>query len=150
MPATREQYTRFAWGQWYGGKERLIEMAWSGRPIHICFNSTSKLDICEFALQMWKKYIPNAKVSYLEYDAACATKHKTDIEAAAGGTLYIGTPSISRLSGHEKIIMAWHNCLWQYCCASLHWLCEQSGTFFWLLMQLPVVDHYDNFVSGRL
>ena len=41
-------------------------------------------------LQMWKKYIPNAKVSYLEYDAACATKHKTDIEAQAGGTLYIG------------------------------------------------------------
>ena len=41
-------------------------------------------------MQMWKKYIPNAKVSYLEYDAACATKHKTDIEAAAGGTLYIG------------------------------------------------------------
>lgn len=39
---------------------------------------------------MWKKYIPNAKVSYLEYDAACATKHKTDIEAQAGGTLYIG------------------------------------------------------------
>lgn len=41
--------------------------------------------------QMWKKYLPNAKVSYLEYDAACATKHKTDIEAQAGGTLYIGT-----------------------------------------------------------
>ena len=42
---------------------------------------------------MWKKYIPNAKVSYLEYDAACATKHKTDIEAQAGGTLYIGNTS---------------------------------------------------------
>ena len=41
-------------------------------------------------LQMWKKYIPNAKVSYLEYDAPCATKHKTEIEATAGGTLYIG------------------------------------------------------------
>ena len=39
---------------------------------------------------MWKKYIPNAKVSYLEYDAPCATKHKTEIEATAGGTLYIG------------------------------------------------------------
>lgn len=41
-------------------------------------------------VQMWKQYIPNAKVSYLEYDAPCATKHKTDIEAQAGGTLYIG------------------------------------------------------------
>lgn len=39
---------------------------------------------------MWKKYIPNAKVSYLEYDAPCATKHKAEIEAEAGGTLYIG------------------------------------------------------------
>ena len=39
---------------------------------------------------MWKKYLPNAKVSYLEYDAPCATKHKADIEAQAGGTLYIG------------------------------------------------------------
>ena len=45
-----------------------------------------------FCMQMWKKYIPNAKVSYLEYDAPCATKHKTEIEATAGGTLYIGTP----------------------------------------------------------
>lgn len=34
----------------------------------------------------------NTKVSYLEYDAACATKHKTDIEAASGGKLYIGMP----------------------------------------------------------
>lgn len=42
---------------------------------------------------MWKKYLPNAKVSYLEYDAPCATKHKTDIEAQAGGTLYIGESS---------------------------------------------------------
>lgn len=44
---------------------------------------------------MWKKYLPNAKVSYLEYDAPCATKHKTDIEAQAGGTLYIGKLPIS-------------------------------------------------------
>lgn len=49
-------------------------------------------------VQMWKKYIPNAKVSYLEYDAACATKHKTDIEAQAGGTLYIG----NNIAPHEK------------------------------------------------
>lgn len=42
------------------------------------------------SLQLWKKYMSNTKVSYLEYDAACATKHKTDIEAASGGKLYIG------------------------------------------------------------
>lgn len=52
-------------------------------------------------LQMWKQYIPNAKVSYLEYDAACATKHKTDIEAQAGGTLYIGT-AVILLGGEDQ------------------------------------------------
>ena len=41
-------------------------------------------------MQLWKKYMANTKVSYLEYDAACATKHKTEIEAASGGKLYIG------------------------------------------------------------
>jgi cephalosporin hydroxylase len=49
------------------------------------------------SLAMWKKYIPNAKVSYLEYDAPCATKHKTEIEAAAGGTLYIGDQADQKL-----------------------------------------------------
>jgi hypothetical protein len=37
------------------------------------------------------EYIPNAKVSFLEFNAACATKYKYETEATAGGTLYIGT-----------------------------------------------------------
>ena len=41
-------------------------------------------------VQLWKRYLPNTKVSFLEYDAACATKHKANIEAQSKGTLYIG------------------------------------------------------------
>lgn len=51
-------------------------------------------------LQLWKKYVPNFKVSYLEYDAPCANKHKTDIEAASGGKLYIGESLGLVLSHH--------------------------------------------------
>ena len=45
---------------------------------------------CLLRLQLWKKYLPNTKVSFLEYDAACANKHKVNIEAQSKGTLFIG------------------------------------------------------------
>ena len=46
--------------------------------------------------QLWKRYMPNTKVSFLEYDAACANKHKVNIEAQSKGTLYIGELPLQR------------------------------------------------------
>ena len=40
--------------------------------------------------QLWALYLPNSKVSFVEHDAACATKHKEVIEATGHGHIYIG------------------------------------------------------------
>ena len=78
--------------EWLRRRSELLA-AWKC-PVLIMQGYDSKTQPREF-YENAREYIPNAKVSYLEYDAACATKHKTDIEAAAGGTLYIGNPSFS-------------------------------------------------------
>ena len=41
-------------------------------------------------VQLWRKYLTNTKVSFVENDAECARKHKAEIEAVAKGKIYIG------------------------------------------------------------
>lgn len=41
-------------------------------------------------LQLWRRYLTNTKVSFLENDADCAKKHKGEIEAVAKGRLFVG------------------------------------------------------------
>lgn len=41
-------------------------------------------------LQLWRKYLTNTKVSFVENDAACARRHKAEIEAVAKGKVYVG------------------------------------------------------------
>lgn len=41
-------------------------------------------------LQLWRKYLTNTKVSYVENDADCATKHRAEIESVAKGKVYVG------------------------------------------------------------
>ena len=41
-------------------------------------------------MQLWRKYLTNTKVSFVENDAECARKHKADIEAVAKGKVYVG------------------------------------------------------------
>ena len=43
-------------------------------------------------VQLWRKYLTNTKVSFVENDAECAKKHKAEIEAVAKGTVYVGEP----------------------------------------------------------
>ena len=64
--------------------------AWSDLPETFLYTECFRLIESFVCKQLWKKYLPNTKVSFVEYDAACATKHKAEIEATAGGTLYIG------------------------------------------------------------
>ena len=44
-------------------------------------------------VQLWRKYLTNTKVSFVENDAECAKKHKAEIEAVAKGKVYVGEPS---------------------------------------------------------
>lgn len=41
-------------------------------------------------MQLWRKYLTNTKVSYVENDADCAAKHKAEIESVAKGKIYVG------------------------------------------------------------
>ena len=41
-------------------------------------------------VQLWRKYLTNTKVSFVENDADCARKHKRGIEAVAKGKVYVG------------------------------------------------------------
>ena len=50
-----------------------------------CFSSSP---CC--CMQLWRKYLTNTKVSFVENDAECARKHKADIEAVAKGKVYVG------------------------------------------------------------
>ena len=43
-------------------------------------------------MQLWRKYLTNTKVSFVENDAECAKKHKAEIEAVAKGKVYVGEP----------------------------------------------------------
>lgn len=45
-------------------------------------------------LQLWRRYLTNTRVSFVENDAKCAQKHKKEIEKVARGKLYIGGLSI--------------------------------------------------------
>ena len=40
--------------------------------------------------QLWTEFLPESEVSFVEYDAACATSYKTSIEAKGKGRLYKG------------------------------------------------------------
>ena len=57
-------------------------------------------------LQLWKQYLPKTKISFLEYDAACAMKHKANIEAKSKGTLFIGTYWSRVKALHYRVILA--------------------------------------------
>ena len=39
---------------------------------------------------MWTEFLPNAKISFVEYDALCANKWRENIEKAGRGQLYVG------------------------------------------------------------
>ncbi|CAL5223917.1 g6515 [Coccomyxa viridis] len=41
-------------------------------------------------LALWRKYLTNTKISFVENDADCAKKHKAEIEAVAKGKVYVG------------------------------------------------------------
>ena len=41
-------------------------------------------------VQLWRKYLTNTKVSFVENDVECAKRHKADIEAVAKGKVYVG------------------------------------------------------------
>ena len=41
-------------------------------------------------VQLWTTYLPNSEISFVEYDAACATKFKSSVETEHKGRLYIG------------------------------------------------------------
>ena len=43
-------------------------------------------------VQLWRKYLTNTKISFVENDADCAKKHKAEIEAVAKGKVYVGEP----------------------------------------------------------
>ena len=43
-------------------------------------------------MQLWRKYLTNTKVSFVENNAECAKKHKAEIEAVAKGKVYVGEP----------------------------------------------------------
>ncbi len=59
----------------------------AGYCFHVCWLSILSCCCC---VQLWRKYLTNTKVSFVENDAECARKHKTDIEAVAKGKVYIG------------------------------------------------------------
>ncbi|CAL8463645.1 g3179 [Coccomyxa elongata] len=42
------------------------------------------------SLSLWRKYLTNTKVSYVENDAECASKHRAEIESVAKGKVYVG------------------------------------------------------------
>ena len=41
-------------------------------------------------MQLWRKYLTNTKVSFVENNAECARRHKAEIEAVAKGRVYVG------------------------------------------------------------
>ncbi|EIE27695.1 hypothetical protein COCSUDRAFT_64337 [Coccomyxa subellipsoidea C-169] len=43
-----------------------------------------------FAEELWRRYLTNTKVSYVENNADCAAKHRAEIESVAKGKIYVG------------------------------------------------------------
>ena len=41
-------------------------------------------------MQLWRRFLTNTKISFVENDAKCAQKHKTEIEKVAQGKVYVG------------------------------------------------------------
>lgn len=44
-------------------------------------------------MQLWRRYLTNTKISFVENDAKCVQKHKTEIEKVAQGKVYVGEPT---------------------------------------------------------
>lgn len=56
-------------------------------------------------VQLWRKYLTNTKVSFVENNADCARRHKAEIEAVAKGRVYVGRSSVkprAMLSQHPS------------------------------------------------
>ncbi|KAI7846177.1 hypothetical protein COHA_000347 [Chlorella ohadii] len=49
------------------------------------------------SLKIWRALLPCANISFIDYDAACAEKYKTQIESEGGGRLYIGSQDDPKL-----------------------------------------------------
>lgn len=41
-------------------------------------------------VQLWTEFLPNSKISFVEYDAICAEKYRDTIEQQSRGRLYVG------------------------------------------------------------
>lgn len=68
-------------------------------------------------LQLWRKYLTNTKVSYVENNAECAAKHKAEIESVAKGKIYVGEaviPIICKVSLPRKFSHGQNRILWDY------------------------------------
>ena len=48
-------------------------------------------------MQLWRKYLTNTKVSFVENNAECARRHKAEIEAVAKGRVYVGGSPVKSL-----------------------------------------------------
>lgn len=49
------------------------------------------------SLKMWRSLFPYGRISFMEYNAPCAEKHREEIEKQAGGILYTGDQTNSTL-----------------------------------------------------
>ena len=89
---------------------RLLEIG-MGCSMHEGVNGLNTLAVCQMSfrfwqvsvaatspdqrvttgcLQLWRRYLTNTKISFVENDAKCVQKHKTEIEKVAQGKVYVG------------------------------------------------------------
>ena len=65
----------------------------AGCILHACMSGC--LMCRHISVQLWRRFLTNTRVSFVENDAKCAQKYKSEIEKVARGKLYIGGCLIS-------------------------------------------------------